>query len=387
MRLALLTTGIALILASALRVTCAEPAPTLSIVTDPEPGRAAKHGIGKLADAIRARGWTVDVVTSSSAAAGVRQIHASTNSTRGLTVPESLSIARIPQPQGPPILSIEGADDRGLMFAALDAADRVGWARDPADPLSEIREITEQPAVRDRSLSVYTMNRAYWESRFYDERYWERYFDLLAASRFKRLLIIFGYENGGFLAPCHPYFFDTPGFDSVRMNDLTPEQQRRNLAALNRLIELAHDRGIKVSLGIWDHIFRGGVQSGGIEWAGDCSGRPLPNTVEGVTAGNLNAYTLAALKELLTRVPELDGLQFRVHEESGLRRSEMDGFWRVVFADLLMQSRARIRDLIEGCFLHHGMNPTVSIIMSALTGGDLLVQSLPTGSPSGGNGE
>ena len=87
------------------------------------------------------------------------------------------------------------------MFAALDAAERVGWARDAADPLSEIRDITEQPAVRDRSLSVYTMNRAHWESRFYDERYWERYFDLLAASRFNRFLIVFGYENGGFLAP------------------------------------------------------------------------------------------------------------------------------------------------------------------------------------------
>ena len=30
------------------------------------------------------------------------------------------------------------------------------------------------------------MNRAYWESRFYDEHYWARYFDLLAANRFNR---------------------------------------------------------------------------------------------------------------------------------------------------------------------------------------------------------
>jgi hypothetical protein len=234
------------------------------------------------------------------------------------------------------------------MFAALDAADRVGWARDSADPFSEIHDVTEQPAVQDRSLSVYTMNRANWESRFYDERYWERYFDLLAASRFNRFLIIFGYENGGFLAPPYPYFFNTPGFDAVRMNDITPRQQQQNLAALNRLIELAHDRGIMVSLGIWDHIFRGGVQNGGIEWAADFVGRPLPNSVEGVTSENLSAYTLASLKELLVRVPALDGLQFRVHEESGLKRSEMDAFWRAVFTHvqkekpgLLMEARAK----------------------------------------------
>src|SRR6185436_12378498 len=114
---------------------------------------------------------------------------------------------------------------------------------------SEIRDTTESPFIRDRSLSVYTMNRAHWESRFYDERYWTRYFDTLAANRFNRFLIVFGYENGGFLAPPYPYFFDTPRFDGVKMVGLSREQQQRNLAALNRLIELAHDRGIAVSLG------------------------------------------------------------------------------------------------------------------------------------------
>lgn len=203
-----------------------------------------------------------------------------------------------------------GADDRGLMYALLDAAQRTGWAQNPGEPFSEIHDVSEQPHVRDRSLSVYTMNRVYWESRFYDERYWTRYLDTLATNRFNRFLIVFGYENGGFLAPPYPYFFDTPGFGGVHMVDLTPEQQRRNLAALNRLIELADDRGIAVSLGIWDHIYRAGVQTGGAEWLDDYKGRPVPNTVEGVTAENLNTYTLASLKELLVRVPALDPCSF-----------------------------------------------------------------------------
>ena len=71
-----------------------------------------------------------------------------------------------------------------------------------------MRDAAEKPAVPERALSIYTMNRAYWESRFYDEAYWARYLDLLAQNRFNSLVVIFGYENGGFLAPCYPYFFD-----------------------------------------------------------------------------------------------------------------------------------------------------------------------------------
>ncbi len=333
---------------------------TISIVRDATPGRAVQHGLGKLESALRAQGWTVENPASGAAAHGQQLIVAGTSAGGGAaaqtlrelggalpTSAEALAVKKSVRGAAPTLV-LCGADDRGLMYALLDAAERISWAADPSLPFSEIHEVSEQPSVLDRSLSVYTMNRAYWESRFYDERYWSRYLDTLAANRFNRFLIIFGYENGGFLAPPYPYFFDTPGFDGVHMVDLTPEQQRRNLAALNRLIELAHDRGIAVSLGIWDHIYRAGVQTGGAEWLDVYKGRPIPNTVEGVTTENLNTYTLASLKELLVRVPALDALQFRVHEESGLKREEMDDFWRVVFEHvqrqkpgMLLEARAK----------------------------------------------
>ena len=41
---------------------------------------------------------------------------------------------------------------------------------------------------------------------------------------------------------------------------------------------------------------------------------------------------LASVKELLARVPAVDGLQFRVHEESGLANEGMEGLWHDVFA-------------------------------------------------------
>ncbi len=362
---------LSLIAASA--VAAGEPARTVSLVVDPNAGRPALHGVEKLQGALRARGWDVEQVARLEGAHGdhlvlVGHVAVPAAVTQGevpaqkLDRPEALSIRTFTW-QGKPAVLLAGADDRGLMYALLDAADRVSWGRpaseSDADPFAEVRDAAESPVVRDRSLSVYTMNRAYWESRFYDEAYWTRYFDLLAADRFNRFLVIFGYENGGFLAPPYPYFFNTPGFPDVHMVDLTPEQQHRNLDALNRLIELAHDRGIAVSLGIWDHIYRGAVQTGGAEWLGRYQGQPVPNTVAGVTTENLNAYTLASLKELLARVPALDGLQFRIHEESGLKREEMDGFWREVFQHV---QKERPGLLIEA----RGKGTPDSVIESAL---------------------
>jgi len=308
----------------------------VTIVTDVSPGRAAGHGVDELQRALADDDWAMErtIVAGACAQTGMPR------------VPEALAV-RVATRDGRPALTLCG-DDRGLMYAALDAAMRVRWAKGADNPFRDVHDGVEQPFVKQRSLSMYVMNRTYWESRFYDERYWSRYLDILAADRFNQLLIIFGYENGGFLAPPYPYFFDTPGFTGVRMVDLTPEQQKRNLTALNRLIEIAHDRGIAVALGIWDHIYRGGVQTGGAQWIAEYTNRPIPNTVQGVTAENLNAYTMASLKQLLVSVPALDSIQFRVHEESGLKPEEMEGFWREVFEHvqkqrpgLLMEARAK----------------------------------------------
>ena len=39
------------------------------------------------------------------------------------------------------------------------------------------------------------------------------------------------------------------------------------------MIRLAHERGIEVTAGIWDHIYRGGVQGGGIPGASQNAGK------------------------------------------------------------------------------------------------------------------
>ena len=257
--------------------------PEISIVTDNAPRQPVLHALTKLTDALSAKNVTFELVNSLDEARGKSMIVTGMARGEGVasqmlksanrnapSVPEALTIWKTDW-QEKPVWVVSGFDDRGLMYGLLDVADRIGWSSDPNSPLSEVIEITEKPDVTERAISIYTMQRKYWESRLYDESYWAQYLDMLAKNRFNSLVVIFGYENGGFLAPCYPYFFDVEGFPDIEMVGLTPQQQQQNLDAFNRLIEMAHDRGIKFQVGIWDHIFRGGVQGTGSERDGACS--------------------------------------------------------------------------------------------------------------------
>ena len=329
-------------------------APTVSIVLSSDSAKPIQHGLTKLKAALGAKGVPFEEIVSLQQATGSNILVAGLSSGAGEAAilitelelsprsdPESVLIKRV-QREGKRVVLVVGSDATGLMYGLLDVAERVGWADSSHEPFHEVRDADETPYAPERALSIYTFNRAYWESRFYDETYWARYLDVLAQNRFDSLVVIFGYENGGFLAPCYPYFFDVEGFPGVRMVGITPEQQERNLAAFNRLIQMAHERGLKLTAGIWDHIYRGGVQGGGIPGADEATKKPVPGLVWGVTAENLVPYTKAALAQFVKRMPGLDAIQFRMHDESGLKNSEQEAFWRDVF-QMMKQAAPNLR--------------------------------------------
>ena len=332
-------------------VVCrAADAEDVSLIFDTAPSAPALHGVEKLLLALQDKQVSIQQADSLDSATGKTLLISGVVGKNG-PAEQMLKAANHALPQSPeglviwkteyhgrPAWVLAGSDDRGLMYAELDAADRIGWSADRAAPFSELRDTMETADVKNRGISLFAMNRAYWESRFYDEAYWTRYLDNLAENRFNSIVVIFGYENGGFLAPCYPYFFDMDGFPGVRMIGITPQQQVRNLKALNRLIQMSHDRGISFSVGIWDHIYRGNVQGGGTPGANDSLLKPTPSLVWGMTAENLIPYTKAALSHFLRVVPNIDGIQFRMHDESGLKPSEQEGFWRGIFQ--LMKEQA-----------------------------------------------
>jgi hypothetical protein len=339
---------------------------------------SAKYGLEMLRQSLNAKGLAVETAGAGEKAqghffivAGVRSDTQEAGLLRAIKTPlpqgpQALVIRRTMY-QGKPALILCGSDALGLMYAALDVADRVSWAAGSQNPFSEVRDTSEGAYLLERGVSMYTMQRAYFESRLYDENHWQRYFDLLAHSRINAFTVIFGYENGGFMAPLYPYFFDVNAYPGVRLIGITREQQERNVQAFRLLVRIAHERGIAVTAAIWDHIYRGGVQGGGIEGASESAGKEVPGLVAGLTAETLAPYTKAALRRFLEVFPELDGLEFRMHTESGLKQSEMAGFWHEVFG-FLRQSKPRLRltlrakdlpdEIIEDA-VNQGLNPRI----------------------------
>jgi hypothetical protein len=313
----------------------ASAARQVAVLTEGELAPPAQHGLAKLQDVLRGKGFEIStspaqaeyvILAGTGPSATAQEWKAPTPAGR-----EALTIWK-GRYQSKPAISLRGSDARGLMYAALDTADRIAWSS--SDPFQYVRNTSEKPYLAERGVSMYTMQRAYFESRLYDEAYWKRYFDTLAADRINTFIVIFGYENGGFMAPLYPYFFDVKEFPEVEMVGLAKPQQARNAAAFQTLIRLAHERGIEVTAGIWDHIYRGGVQGGGIPGASQNAGKRVPGLVWGVTTENLAPYTKAALRRFLEVFPELDAIQFRMHDESGLKPSEVQPFWHDVFSDI-----------------------------------------------------
>ena len=304
------------------------------------------YGIQKLKAQLISKGFDVETVSSMEEAEGDlilviglaagNSAAAKELTSMNMDLPEGhegLVIQKVLREENPMVV-LCGSDTNGLMYALLELTSCIEMQDDSGDILSLVKNIKEKADLDERGISTYTMQRAWFEKKLYDEEYWKRYFDMLAGSRINNYIIIFGYENGGFMAPPYPYFFNTDGFPDVKMANITGEQQRKNVEAFNRMIELAHERGIKITTGIWDHIYRGGVQNGGLAKEDDGA----EARVNGLTSENLLPYTLKALEKYLEVFPGIDKLQFRMHPESGLTTREMPIFWNKVFA-LIAESR------------------------------------------------
>ena len=316
----------------------------VAMISDSALDAPARYGIGKLVDALRAKGILVNdnreqlsgsdlvILAGLGAGPGAAASALAESKTPPPTGLEALTIHVGARYQGKPAVVLAGSDGRGLMYAALDLADRVGWSKNAGNPFQFAGNVAEKPFLKERGVTIFTMNQAYFESRLLDEQFWIRYFDTLAADRFNYLVLTFGYEDGGYMAPLYPYFFNVDGFPDVRVVGLTPEQQMRNLGAFKSMLRLAAERGIHVKPGIWEHIYRGRArgQDGANPWAADGT-KPTSGLVWGLDSKNLIPYTVAALKRFYELFPEISETQFRMHGESGLFENEIEGFWHDVF--------------------------------------------------------
>lgn len=348
--------------------------PQISIITDQSPGLATIHGLTKLTDALKKKNISYENVNSLTLAHGKTIILTGLSKGKGAaseilktgnhSVPEAVEALTIWKTtvQNKTAWVISGFDDRGLMYGLLDVANRIGWSTSNTMPFSRVKEITEKADVKERGIVIYTMNRAYWESRLFNEDYWAGYLDMMANDRLNMLEVGFGFENGGYLAPAYPYFFNVDAYPDIRMGKITPQQQKKNLDAFNRLIQMCHDRGIGFRVGFWDHIYRAGTQGNR-----DFPENPESQT-QGVTAENMIPYTQLALAKFIDLVPNLDGILFRAHNESGLKKGEQLSFWKGVFDMLSKKAPNIVIDLhakeVSDSIVHEGQKRGLTIRMS-----------------------
>jgi len=302
----------------------------VSLVKNGQLDQAATHGWDKIKSALSAQGIRFDEVSDPAAAQGKQLIVAGSLQGFGAAIPtkpESLLIKKT-EFHGKQALLVGGSDDRGLMYGLLEVADRLGRATSK-DLFSKVQDTTESPSVADRGVVIFTMQKHQYEDRLHDEKYWSEYFDTLAADRFNSIEVKFAYEANGYNCPVYPYYMDVTGFPDVKVVGLTKQEQQQNLADLHRLVRMAHQRGLRVTFGIWCHYYRFNQTWGSVDHA-----KPAPFTVAGVSETNLVPFTLTAISQFLKEFHEIDAVQLLMMDESGLKTEQMNEFWKKIYPAL-----------------------------------------------------
>jgi len=252
------------------------------------------------------------------------------------TGPESLAV--LPFASGNRHGILAAGDERGLMYALLELADRIQHSDNPLTALEQPHATTERPFNSVRSIGRIFCSDIQDKPWFYDREMWPAYFAMLATQRFNRfsLNLGVGYDfldnvTDAYFLFAYPFLLAVPGY-SVRAVNLPDEERDRNLEMLQFISSQAVAHGIDFQLGIWTHGYHWGSAS-------------HPNyTIEGITPENHAAYSHDALTALLKACPNISGITLRTHGESGVREGSYE-FWSTVFSALPASGRKVRLDL------------------------------------------
>lgn len=291
----------------------------------------AHWALGRLTDVLAGMG--VRLVQPNEAPADVLRIEAAFSQSplverlpwNGVQVPEGAEAFAILRTVDR--LTVVGADARGLAYGILELADVSSLSDDPLAALRAVPPTSQRPATAVRSISRLFVSDIQDKPWFYDRAFWSDYLTELATHRVNRLQLGFGMQynyshdshvRDNYLCFPYPFLLDVPGFD-VRAENVSKVERERNLETLRFISDEAKRRGIHFQLGLWNHAY-------------EMPDSPDPAyPIRGVTADNHAEYSAAALGQLLTDCPSIDGLTLRVHYEGGVHEPGHE-FWRTVMA-------------------------------------------------------
>jgi hypothetical protein len=294
--------------------------PSVSIIVDPADPIAsagpAKWAIGQLQAALAGKGVAVRL-----GGAGDHGIFFAGRSS-GMA-PDAFTLAASTV-DGRPVSQATSGDVRGLVYAALELADRVEHAADAIAAVRIGKAEVERPANTIRSVTRCFVSDVEDKPWYNDRSMWGPYLSMLAAQRFNRFSLAFGigYDFTRQIRDCYfhfayPFLLDVPGY-KVRVKGLPDAERDRNFETLRYISEETVARGLQFQLGLWTHAY---------EWTDS----PHANyTIEGLNPGNHAAYCRDALRRVLEACPAISGVTLRVHGESGVAEGSYD-FWKTLF--------------------------------------------------------
>jgi hypothetical protein len=328
--------------------TAAETKPGVAIVLDVSDSFAMQPPVRwaaeQLRDALAARGIAAQIFQGLDEAPPSQECVFVT-SRASASARQLLSAAKISLPDAPEALALAqgkigrrtvslaaGADARGLVYALLELADRVNFAADPLAALKIEKTVSERPASSIRSIARGFNSDVEDKSWFQDKAFWPPYLTMLAANRFNRfnLTLGLGYDFATGLTDtyfyfAYPFLLSVPGYN-VRAVPLPDAERDLNLEMLRFISDETARRGLHFQLGIWTHAY---------QWAKS----PEANyTIAGLTPETQAPYCRDALRALLVACPNINGVTFRVHGESGVPEGSYD-LWKTIFDGVVQSGR------------------------------------------------
>ena len=251
-----------------------------------------------------------------------------------LSAPESMRMSSGDLEHVPAIL-VSGSDSRGFVYALLELAGRVQFSPDPIAALQVPQTLEERSANEVRSVARAFCSEIEDKPWYYDKDFWRGYLDVIAASRFNRFNLAFGFGydfprgvTGDYFHFVYPYLVDVPGYNVrvIRLRKgegedpgpLSAAEREKNFEMLRFVAAETSRRGLQFQLGIWTHAY---------EWTDSPNAH---HRIEGLTPETHASYCRDALAMILKACPEIQGLTLRVHGESGIPEGSYP-FWKTLF--------------------------------------------------------
>jgi hypothetical protein len=222
-----------------------------------------------------------------------------------------------------PTLLACGSDARGLTYAVTELTDRLQHSDDPAAFLKQAHPLVQRPANKVRSIARCFESVVEDKTWFHDRAMWREYLSMLVTHRINRFNMTFGVQynypmevSDVYFYFTYPFLLDVPGYNVV-VRGLPDDERGRNLETLRFIGQETARRGLEFQVGLWTHGYK--------------FDSPRANyLIQGITPENHAPYCRDALALLLKSIPEIRGITFRIHGESGIPEGDYD-FWRTVF--------------------------------------------------------